>query len=156
MNDIKIYSTDDGLTCKRYTQLNEENDTEYIVDIYDNNNNNKHIMKATYEIYGFYNTTCSFWHWGYSNIYIEKDLYKTTKQVKNYYKDIKLKKNAQMTKQMEKYMYYSKNPVFYIHEKNLDDLLLFLTEHTSPKSILINKTNKIYEIYMLKKILQEK
>jgi hypothetical protein len=123
----------------------------YIVDIY--SNDNTHIMRATYEILGNYNIISSIWIWAWAISYIEKKLTIASKNILKYSKILEDKVND---KEIERYLYYTKNPTFYISFKNLDELIKLSFFITKGFKIIPRKINNNIEFILIKQILQEK
>jgi len=151
-NEILSYSLDSPNIEFEFSN----HDEKHIVDIYIND---KLVLKASYEIIGVYNIISSIWIWGWSLPYIEKDLVKSSNKIKKLL-PILLNYECEKDKDydtIEKYIYYCKNPSFFISYKNLDDIIKFSLFFTKKLWIIPhNLENKKIEYILLKKILQER
>lgn len=132
---------------------------KHIVDIYDiKKNKKKLVLKAEYEILGCYNAICSIWTWGWAMSMVEKNLTESSRKIRNF--SDKLEGSKRITSNIEKYIYYCKNPTFYLSNKNLNEIYklgIYATKSIwmIPRKIE-NMKSGIIEIILLKKILQEK
>lgn len=138
---------------------------EHMVDVY---RDKKHVLRATYEILGCYNIVCSIWVWGYNISQVEKDLTESSRRVKQFANDLaestvsddgQTSPSRPLTKTMEEYIYYSRNPSFFVSYKNLDRVLRLGLYVTKGLDIVARKDGdqpKIVEFILLKKIIQEK
>lgn len=127
---------------------------DHIVDIY---KNNKLLIRATYEVLGCYDVICSIWIWSWAISQIEKNL---TENPENKAKELcNILLDSNINKDVEEYLYYLTNNIFFISYKKLDKLLKFGLYMTKNKYILAHKIDenkpKLIEFILIKKITQE-
>lgn len=115
----------------------------------------KVILKAEYEIIGYYNQNDNIWVWSWANPFMDKILYKDIKEKNNNkLKDI-IQSTQNITKEIETVNYFINNPIFYISPENLPDLLN-MTLYNTDGFIYININNNINKYILLKNIVQFK
>lgn len=139
------------------TKIYRDDDDNNTIDVLDND---KTLLRATYEVIGYYNTVTSIWVWGWANPFVEKDMTNKVREMKELEQMfITTDKLDDKTKQL--YLYFIKNPSFYIASENLDNLLSMILYYTNGKWTIprnygpANSPNYL-EFILIKNILQIK
>lgn len=135
------------------TKIYRDDENNNIIEILDND---KSLLKAIYEVAGYYNLSSSIWVWGWANPFIERDLTNKVNEIRDKEKVfITTDKLDDKTKQL--YLYFIRNASFYITHNNLTDLLSMTLYYTNDKWILprnIQNTPNQLEFILIKNILQ--
>ena len=160
-NINKYYSTNKenfnkliGQISNYSTKVYRDEEHNNIVDVI---SDNKPIIRATYEVIGYYNITTSIFVWAWANPFIEKDLIKKSSELRDLRNTfITTDKLDDETKQL--YIYFVSNPSFYISGNNLSKLMPMILYYTEGNWILPRNNNvpAQLEFILIKNILQIK
>ena len=83
------------------------------------------ILEAEYSIIGMFNLMTSIWTWGWSIDLVDKSVTKNLLPIRKLYKDIKKnysKYDQQDRRDADLWFFRTKNGIFYINKKNVDEL----------------------------------
>lgn len=122
-----------------------ENDKQYYLTIIDDNGKS---IKFQYELAGVFNVRNSVWYWGWDIELVDKNLTKSIKSVKSFYKFI-LENNDEFTQKEAEDLYFrTKNNNFYLNKlNNMEQVLriaLYLTKSLWYLPIGMNKDGELY------------
>lgn len=155
-------------TDKTYSyKFYENNDKKHIIEIYDND---KFVLKAEYEYIGVFNIMTSVWYWSWNINMINKDLTKSSLEVKKLGEKIMDNYTDYNPREADELYYISQNGNFFTSidvVKKIVQLSLYLTKsdyyipinyEIDGKSLVgdeINKLDKFKKIdfILLKKII---
>ena len=120
--------------------------------IFDNDRVTINNITCRYDVLGYYNQTVSTWTWGWANIFIEKNLVITQKQLLDVIPKLKTSKYH---KEADKIILMISIPVFYIHQDNLPMLLKiigYIGKYIGIVSHINMQMDKIHEYIGVKSI----
>ena len=167
-HNLKKINISKSFNTKMY--VNSEGD--HILELYDDS---KMILKAKYDLLGFYNLSNSVWYWGWNIDLVDKKLINASKHMKTFPQYIKDNYNQFTFVDAEDYYFRTDNGNFYTSLENVDKLIKlalyymkgewYITLCTSrdgktitcdPNSINHPNDNPImrFEYYLIKHILQ--
>lgn len=100
------------------------NPNDNIMDIFDDNN--KKILTIQYEVLGTYSNNLGIFSWACDNIVGNKEIIELSKNTKKYSKNLKkliIENNFEDVKFLERLYYYLSNNMFFIDNKNINDII---------------------------------
>jgi hypothetical protein len=112
----KILDLNDNFQCLTYTDNNGNHILELI-------KNDKLILKAEYQLIGFYNIINSLWYWGWGIDMVDRSLVKDVEKIKTFPNYIKNNMNIFDHKEVEKLHFRTENSSFFMDIKKVIELI---------------------------------
>lgn len=138
------------------TKIYRDNESNNVIDIL---HNDELLIRAKYEVVGYYNVVSSTWTWAWANPFIEKDLVTASQKLQKIRETI-ITTDKLPADDRELYLYFISNPVFYISADNITMLMQMILYFTDGTWIVPRKNNNNIptqlEFILIKNILQIK
>jgi hypothetical protein len=83
-------------------------------------NGNKTIMKAEYELLGFYNIINSSWYWGYASELVDRSIIKDSKKIRDFPKYVKDNYEDFDKREAEDLYFKTSSPSFFMNVKSIE------------------------------------